>query len=380
MKILFFSPYYIPYISGITTYQERLFRHLGSDYHITILTFRHEKSLPTQEQRGNTTVVRMSFAFRISKGFISPQSLLEFWRYSRQADMILLNIPNFEGWPLAVCASLHRKPIVSIFHCIVHLPRSITYRMIERFLNMSIALQLSLSDTIVGYTRDYVGHTWVGAQFASKIQTILPPIEPSLVGSAARMRLKKKKNDEVWIGFAGRTAREKGLTYLARALLSLKQKYPTIRLVCAGPYGKAVVGEDAYYKELLGILEQNDIPHTFLGCIVGQQLYAFYETIDVLVLPSINSTEAFGMVQAEAMLSGTPVVTTNLPGVRVAVQETGMGYIVPPKHTKALQDAIDIVIQRKEAFAGRVPYAQSLFRLDNMITWYDSLFVSYRSI
>jgi glycosyltransferase involved in cell wall biosynthesis len=61
---------------------------------------------------------------------------------------------------------------------------------------------------------------------------------------------------------------------------------------------------------------------------------------DVLVLSSINSTESFGMVQVEAMICGTPVVATDLPGVRQPVGSTGMGRVVPIRDAHALAEAV----------------------------------------
>ena len=64
-----------------------------------------------------------------------------------------------------------------------------------------------------------------------------------------------------------------------------------------------------------------------LGPIKHEKLVNFYKVCDCLVLPSINSLETFGIVQAEAMVCGCPVVASNLPGVRVPVKITGMGEI-----------------------------------------------------
>ena len=82
-------------------------------------------------------------------------------------------------------------------------------------------------------------------------------------------------------------------------------------------------------------------PHwTFTGSLRGRELAAFFASCDVTVLPSLNSTESFGLVQVESMLCGTPSICSNLPGVRVPVQTTGMGEVTPIGDADALAQAI----------------------------------------
>ncbi len=69
----------------------------------------------------------------------------------------------------------------------------------------------------------------------------------------------------------------------------------------------------------------------FLGNLSQQQLAAFYPNLDVLVVPSLNSTEAFGLVQVEAMMNNVPCVASALPGVRRPVQMHAMGKVVPDR-------------------------------------------------
>jgi glycosyltransferase involved in cell wall biosynthesis len=55
-------------------------------------------------------------------------------------------------------------------------------------------------------------------------------------------------------------------------------------------------------------------------------------------------------VQIESMLNGTPVVASNLPGVRVPVETTGMGFVVPIGNTKALASAIGVTLRRPHEY------------------------------
>ena len=101
---------------------------------------------------------------------------------------------------------------------------------------------------------------------------------------------------------------------------------------------------------------------------------AFYRMVDVLVLPSVNSTESFGMTQAEAMLMGTPVVSTDLPGVREPVRVTGMGELVPPKDDEALARAITAVIQEPGRYVRPASEVSERFSSRRTAEYYEQLF------
>ena len=68
----------------------------------------------------------------------------------------------------------------------------------------------------------------------------------------------------------------------------------------------------------------------FLGDVPDHALPAFYRAADVVALPSVDRTEAFGLVLLEALACGTPVVASRLPGVRTLVDEGRTGYLVEP--------------------------------------------------
>ena len=123
------------------------------------------------------------------------------------------------------------------------------------------------------------------------------------------------------------------------------------------------------------LLNSYQIKHLFLGSLSNKQLKAFYKSIDVLVLPSINQTEAFGMVQAEAMLSGTPVISSNLPGVRMPIKLTNMGIVVEPKDIKQLSNAISEVLKNKNKYSNDdlIKKAKKIFDIEKTYQFYDQL-------
>ena len=89
---------------------------------------------------------------------------------------------------------------------------------------------------------------------------------------------------------------------------------------------------------------------SFLGKIAEEKMEEFYSSLDVFVLPSVNSLEAFGMVQIEAMFCGTPVIATDLYGVRTIVQKTGMGRVVKRNDPESLAHGIGEVLDHPEKY------------------------------
>ena len=81
---------------------------------------------------------------------------------------------------------------------------------------------------------------------------------------------------------------------------------------------------------------------TLLGYVPDEDLPAWFTACDVFVLPSVMKTEAFGIVQIEAMSCGKPVVATRIPesGVSWVNQHGVSGINVPPCEPKALAKGI----------------------------------------
>lgn len=373
MKILFYSSYFYPYISGLTIYPKRILEHFSPMHRVTILTFPHGKNLKTEETFNDLNIIRMPYLFKISKGYISPQSLVYFLAEIKKNDLLIVNIPNFEALALVIFAKLFGKKVIAIFHCQVNLGKDFKSKIINFFLNASVYLQLYFSDTIIAYP-DYIDYLLVGRLFNKKIRKTLPPVTPLKVEKKTLVKFKSDKKNGSWIGFVGRIAAEKGIKYLIDAVNKLNKQF-NITILFAGPYGEDVSGENKYFLNIERKLKSFNIKHQFLGVLSEDELGAFYKAIDLLVLPSVNSTEAFGMVQAEAMLAGTPVVASSLPGARIPIELTKMGIVVEPKNTDALTSAILEVLKNRKKYTSpnHVKKTREIFDIKKTYEFYENI-------
>jgi glycosyltransferase involved in cell wall biosynthesis len=159
---------------------------------------------------------------------------------------------------------------------------------------------------------------------------------------------------------------------LIQSIPYVAEQIPSVKYLLAGETLK-VIGENVW-ERLQPQIERNRQYIEILGTIPNKQMGNFFGACDVLTVPSINSTESFGLVQIEAMLSGCPVVASNLPGVREPVRVTGMGEVVPIKDARALAAAIVQVIQNKARYVRPRREIEQTFALERTLEEYERLF------
>jgi glycosyltransferase involved in cell wall biosynthesis len=234
------------------------------------------------------------------------------------------------------------------------------------------------ADVIVQNSRDYAEHSAFLRPYLEKLHPIYPPVEVAPLTREDSLAFRHKYNlqeGERVIGVAARLATEKGIEYLAQALPIVLRAFPRARVLFVGPY-QNVVGEEAYARRVAALIEPLQDRWSFLGVVSPLEMSAFFHASEVLVLPSINSTESFGIVQVEAMTCGTPVVATDLPGVRVPVLETGAGRIVPPRDAAALAKALIAVLERPDDYRGQMEKIVLLSTPEAVANEYEAIFAS----
>jgi glycosyltransferase involved in cell wall biosynthesis len=201
---------------------------------------------------------------------------------------------------------------------------------------------------------------WLAADDVSVIHNGID-LEPFASARAAELPLPA---GALAIGFIGRFDERKGLLDLARAWPAVAAALPAAHLVLVGK-GPA---EDAA-RALLG-----DAPRVlWLG--FRRDVAAVLKAMDVLAVPS--HWEGFGLVAAEALAAGVPVVAADASSLPEIVRDGREGLLVPPGDVAALSAALIRLgadpAERERLGAAGPPRIAAEFALDGMIDRYEAL-------
>jgi glycosyltransferase involved in cell wall biosynthesis len=277
-------------------------------------------------------------------------------------------------------ARLFGKPAVLTYHCDVRLPPGLFNRLVNIVLKVQNNVAALAANHIVTYTQDYADHSSYLSRYRYKLTPLLPPVElpqaePGAVKAFATAHRTRERHPV--IGMAARFAAEKGVEVLLEALPAVLNKYPNAQVLYAGQF-ENVLGEQTYIDRLMPCIREYQAGGhwEFLGVLDPVRMAAFYPNLDALVVPSLNSTEAFGLVQVEAMMNGVPCVASALPGVRRPVQMHSRGRVVPIGDASALAEALLEVFTDPPTGAESTADLVHLYDPDTVAAEYEKLFES----
>lgn len=377
MKILIGLTYYRPHVSGLTIYVERLAKALVQRGHeVTVLTSQFHNDLARDEFCDGVRVVRVPVAMRVSKGVIMPT--IGYWStvLTRWADVISLHLPQLDASGIAARGQLFGKPVLLTYHSDLLLPPSLINRIANTVVDVSNHVAARFSDRLCAYTDDFAQHSRFLRHYLDKVTVVNPPVELPQP-TDAEIRAWADEHDlngrRPVIGIAARLAAEKGVEYLLYALPKIIARYPDVRVLHAGPV-EEVIGENEYHQKLQPLFVKFQDRYTFLGTLDPKEMALFFSNCDVHVLPSINNTETFGLVQIEAALCGTPSVASALPGVRMPTRMTGMGLSVPPTDADALAEGILQVLDNPQDYQRDRAEIAAMFAPGTTAQRYEAMF------
>ncbi|HEU5091010.1 MAG TPA: glycosyltransferase, partial [Roseiflexaceae bacterium] len=323
---------------------------------------------------GGVRVVRLPFVARVSRTVIMPSFPAEAARLIAQHDIVHIHTPMPETLlVVALARALGRASILTHQGDVV-MPPGLFNGAIQRAMDSTMTAGMKLATGVVVHSADYGRHSRFLAPIGDKLLAIYPPAEiPEPQPEAiAAWRHELGLDGKRLIGFAGRFVEEKGFDYLLQAIPLVREQIPDAHFVYAG---ETNVVYEPFFERWRHLFEQQRDAITTLGLILDKQRMAnFYAMCDLFALPS--RSDCFPSVQIEALLSGTPLVTTDIPGAREVVQVTGMGRLVRPRDARALAEGIVATLQDSDYQRPTRDEVLKVFNPERSLSEYETLMES----
>jgi len=265
---------------------------------------------------------------------LSPLFPLRLERAAAAADVVHYHLPN----PLAVTSDLLSGPTDA--------PTVVTYH--SDIVRQSTALRLYRP--VLHRFLDAVDHVFVSSprllehsdhleRYREKTSVVPLSVDPDTFGRYDGPEFDSPVDDDTpLVLFVGRLEYYKGVEYLVDAMRTVDAHL-------------LVVGDGQRREALKRRAADRGVSDriTFLGRVPEDRLHWCYDRADVFALPSVEPSEAFGVVQLEAMAYRTPVVNTDLPtGVPWVSPHGETGVTVPPRDPEALAASITELLDDDE--------------------------------
>ena len=351
LKVLQIGKFYPPHPGGMETHLRDLCRELQKFADVTVVVASDDRRTTDILDRG-VKILRVGTLCKLASTPICPGMVRAI--HAAKADIIHIHLPN----PYAVFAYLasgHRGRLVLTYHSDV-----VRQELLARAFRPILFRALDRCAAVIAATQEYLDSSPVLSRRRSRCQ-VVPfgiPVEQFQHCDAAEVaRIRDQYGPRIAIT-VGRLVYYKGLEYLIAAMRKVRGR---LLIVGDGPLQSRLERQVRAEK----LSEQI----VFLGQV--RDLIPYYHAADLFVLASVARSEAFGIVQLEAMACGKPVVNTRLPsGVPFVSLDGITGITVPPANPEALANAMNLLfddpVRRGEYGAAARRRAQQEFNVELM--------------
>jgi glycosyltransferase involved in cell wall biosynthesis len=373
VRALFVLTYYHPHWTGLTAYAKRIAEGLARRGHdVSVLTTRHAPDLPAEEDIGGVRVHRVRPHTTMSRSAIAFGLLPRLAELLPDVDVLSIHIPFPEVLPATAMARAAGRGVFLTHNGDLVLPTGAAKRPLEAVYYSTTYLAGRLASGVIPQTEDYARSSALLSRLWPRLHFIYAPVDlplpdPALV-RAAREELGLE--GKTLVGFAGRFVEEKGFDFLLRAVPEIAAAIPDVHFVFAGEHD---IPYERFYETNKALLESHRDRFTFMGLITDPvRMATFYGMLDLFALPS--RSDCFPSTQIEAVRSGAPLVTADIPGAREIVNVTGMGVIVAARDPSALAEGIVEVARNRPRYAARHGVALQVFGPERCFEAYEALF------
>lgn len=344
MKIAQIVCAYPPYAGGIGNSAKKIYDFLSQEHEVV-----------------NFTPDTLRPLWRRGHGALLPQLL---WRL-RGFDYIYLHYPFFGAAEIVWLFKLFAKKPKLIVHYHMDVKNlSPANRLLSRPSHLIRKNLLKKAEKIIIASLNYAKHSQIkDIYFAhpEKFEEIpfsvnlsafrpkdihAPSTNPAatkaknLIKKITDLFIKRDRLDLIFVGGLDRAHYFKGVDILLKAAANLDKKRWRLRVVGDGDLRPE-------YEKLADDLDIKDRV-TFSGRLSDESLIRALQDSDLLILPSINSNEAFGIVLIEALACGVPLIASDLPGVRSVFKEGREGLLVKPGDIADLSAKLKYIAQNEK--------------------------------
>jgi glycosyltransferase involved in cell wall biosynthesis len=337
LRIVQVAPFFHPHAGGVESHVRSIVREFVREGHdVTVVTSRFRRSLPAEETMEGYRVVRSR---TLGVALNTPFDLGQLTSLRRlKADVVHLHYPP----PLTAFFATRwlgghpRVPVCLTYHCDLYLDGLGGRALAALYQRVFVPPTLRAVDRIIVHTRSY-GST--SAVLRGRPLEVIPSVvdldwfRPGLDATELRgdLRIEGKRV----LAFTGRLVPHKGVDVILRALTRLPDDV-VLLVIGSGPRLAALVGQ----ARRLGVANRV----RFCATVTDDDLPRYLSLADIFVFPSQNRLEGFGLVVAEAMAMGLPVVIADMPGVREVIEPGHEGLLAEPLLADDLAAKIQVLL------------------------------------
>jgi rhamnosyl/mannosyltransferase len=332
IRVLHVYKDYYPVVGGIENHlrllaESQAARGLDVTVLVTSRTGRTKR-----ESLNGVRVIKAARLATVASAPISPMLFL--WMARLRPDIVHLQFP----YPLGEVANLWlgraTRTVISYQSDIVR------QQGLLRLYRPFLWRVLRQADCLIASTPNYVETSAYLSRFRDKVEIVPLGIQPGrFLGESPAASAIRRTYGAPLLLFVGRLRYYKGLDVLIRAMPRVSAR---LVVVGTGPMESA-------WRQLAWEVGVGDRV-IFVGDVSDEELPGYYQACDVFVLPASERSEAYGLVQLEAMASGRPVICTELGTGTSYINRDGVtGLVVPARDAEALAAACNRLLNDDEA-------------------------------
>ena len=370
-KILCLSRAPLDYFGGIPAYCVNLYK--SGIFDVTTFSYDINNEIKKSTKRRINNIKEVIFPSEITyRTFaISFNYFIKIIKNIHQFNYVHLQYPDpFSGLAVIFGKLINPKlKIIITWHAEIYS----SYKTLSPIILLQDLFLFLIARKIIYFTPMHVKDSFLAKIFFVKQKIIIIPncidlknIKRFFVPKEDKFILKNK--NQINILSIGRLVSYKGYEYAIKAFSKLDKKYRY-----------KIIGDGPLKKELGSLISSLGLDQRvqILGNVSDKLKYDYLNAADIFMFPSISKSEAYGLVQIEAMCFELPIVNTFLDNGVNFLAPPDIAYTSEPKSVTSLVNAILEISRDDEYYSSRIQKVEKILSelsLEKMIKMYKQIF------